>query len=249
MALETKKPNEKPDEKVGTGVSDGKQEVKAPEAQAGLPEKLAKLGFNTEDDVISFMQALDQDRQKAKTMYDGLLKEREAPKKSPLDEIPDEEFLSNPKAAVVKAAQALLDKQYEERVAPLGNQLIEGKVAVQKMELLQHPDWGPLMRKHSKDVDEFLKTVHPNLKAQDGSVLTALQYVVGRNLPKILKESQEMRAAGVGTEGGSASGSEGSKEERKPAITDPDEARVVALQIQRGVFKDEAEYLEWRNKK
>lgn len=245
--------NQEPNQQ-GGGESQGGVQTPPPQtppqqtqSQEELPSELSSLGFKSVKDVIGYMSEVTEDAKRSKTMYKTLTEQVSGRQHPIVDDTPDDDaFVQSPRASTEKVVQKM-HRQFEERMTPFMNQVVEGNVTMQKMVLKGDPVYGAVMPELEAELDEYLRTIPAELKVRNNAVKTALEYVIGKNFPKVAKKYNEASARqGAASEGGSNStgGSVGGKQTTQL----PEDERVSAeRQIKAGVFKDMEDYIKWRD--
>jgi hypothetical protein len=253
MAIEKKTDQQQSQEGGGQQSSQQSQDQQQQQKTDQLPEQLSKLGFKSIGEIVEmatrFGEAVE-DSAKAKTMLKELTKTKQEPQKDALDEITEDSFMQDPRGASIKTTQAILNKHFQERVAPLADELVESNLEFQKMRIQSDPEDGPILKMFESEVDDFLKGLPPAMKVKKNCVSTALEYVVGKNRKKLREHyiaGIPKGVAGAGSAGGSSEGG-GNGESGSLKFNSTDEREAAEKQVRAGMFKSLAEYVEWRDK-
>lgn len=229
------------------------QAQQAQDQQTVLPKELASLGFKDAAHVLNYLAEVTDDAKKSKTMFQELSTRIAGGGQQQQDDLTEDVFIKEPKRATETLVDRRMDQHFRQRIAPLATQLVEGNVAIQLMELKGDPEFGQFLDDLRPELTEFLKTVPPDVKVQPGAVRKAMQLVVGQNFGKVAKKWSEAQArlgaggaGGSGDSSGAGGGGSASVGGKFSQLPEP-EQEAARRQIRAGMFKDEAEYLQWKN--
>lgn len=250
MALETKDTSRAQQDPNVSGNQSGSTNTEPQQ----IPAELAALGVKDIGEAVSLIAEvgkLRDENERTRSTYNALVAELKSGQPhddvDPLRDVSDDMFLTDPKKSSRLVADVAIEDHFNKRIQPLATQLIENGILTQKMALRAHPVFGDLLNDFEEELDGFLKTVPASTKAQPNAVVTALQFVAGKNIDKVIKKQREAsaRAGSAGAEGSGTSGSP-APAGKQPTLSD--EERVVAeKQIRAGVFENMEDYLKWRD--
>lgn len=143
--------------------------------------------------------------------------------------------------------EGVLDEHFRTRMGPLYAGYMENQSNMNRQlfadRIARDPEWKEDWTKYEKEVDEFMKTVPPDVRAQPGAYERAFKFVLAEHLDDVVKArktrsiSPQEKAAFVEGPSGAAP-----RERKVETLTD------VEKQVAKGLGISETEYVEWSKK-